>query len=248
MPRPGSAAPPGLDVIVHVGHNSQRDAMALAAHARQIGAAAIAATAPCYFRPETADDLIAFLRPVAAAAGSLPFYFYDIPAMTGVSFPADRILRLAASAIPTFAGLKFTSPDLMRLQACRAFEGGKYDILYGTDEALLAALSLGVKSAVGSTYNFAAPLYRRMMAAFKRGDMETARAEQLKSVELAQALLEHGVLRGGKAIMSLLGIDCGPVRPPLRAVEPDELREICRKVEALDIFSRPLELSGAIVR
>jgi len=242
------AAPAGLDVIVHVGHNSQRDAIALAAHAREIGAAAVAAMAPCYFLPETADDLIAFLKPVAAAAGNLPFYFYDIPTMTGVCFPADQILRLAASAMPNFAGIKFTSSDLMRLQACLAFEGGKYDILYGTDEALLAAVALGVKGGVGSTYNYAAPVYRRMMDAFNRGDMETARREQLKSVALIQALLEHGIFRGGKAIMSLLGIDCGPVRPPLRAVEPEELREIHQKVKSLGIFSRPLKLTAAVAK
>jgi N-acetylneuraminate lyase len=239
------AAPAGLDVIVQVGHNTQRDAIALAAHAREIGAAAVAAMAPCYFLPATVEDLIAFLQPIAAAAGKLPFYFYDIPTMTGVCFPADRILRLAASAIPNFAGLKFTSSDLMRLQACLAFEGGKYDILYGTDEVLLATVALGVKGAVGSTYNYAAPVYRRMMDAFHRGDMQAARSEQLASVELVAALLECGVLRAGKAIMSLLGIDCGPVRPPLRAVSADELREIYAKVQSMDIFSRPLKVTEA---
>jgi N-acetylneuraminate lyase len=240
------AAPPGLDVIVHVGHNTQRDAIALAAHAREIGAAAVAAMAPCYFLPETVEDLISFLQPIAAAAGSLPFYFYDIPSMTGVSFPADRIIRLAASAIPNFAGLKFTSSDLMRLQACLAFEGGKYDILYGTDEVLLATAALGVKGAVGSTYNYAAPVYRRMMDAFCRSDMEAARLEQLASVQLVQALVQHGVLRAGKAIMSLLGIDCGPVRPPLRPVSPEETQEIYNKVQLLDVFPRPLRLTGAV--
>src|SRR5687767_10773418 len=46
-----AVAPAGLDVIVHVGHNCQRDAADLAAHARDIGAAAVAALAPSYFRP-----------------------------------------------------------------------------------------------------------------------------------------------------------------------------------------------------
>jgi len=234
------AAPPGLDVIVQVGHNSQRDAVALAAHAREIGAAAVAALAPSYFRPASIEDLIVFLRPIAAASGELPFYYYDIPSMTGVSFPADRVMRLAAAQIPNFAGMKFTSSDLMGLQSCLAFGGGKYNILYGTDQVMLATLALGVKGAVGSTYNYAAPVYRRVMAAFNRGDLQTARREQLKSVELTQALLEHGTLRAGKAVMSLLGIDCGPVRPPLRPVDGDELVEIRRKIQSMDVFARPL--------
>jgi N-acetylneuraminate lyase len=236
------SAPANLDVIVHVGHNCQRDSMALAAHAREIGAAAVATMAPSYFKPATIADLIAFMQPIAAAAGDLPFYYYDIPSMTGVAFRGDLVLREAARAIPNFAGLKYTTPDLMRLQSCLAFENGKYDILYGSDEIHLAALALGVRGAVGSTYNYAAPVYNRVRKAFARNDFETARAEQRKSVALVEILFEHGVMRAGKAIMSLLGIECGPMRPPMKSVEKDELRVIYEKVRELDVFSAPLRM------
>lgn len=235
-------APAGLDVIVHVGHNCQRDAITLASHAREVGAAAVSALAPGYFKPASPEDLIAFLRPIAAAAGNLPFYFYDIPGMTGVSFPADRLLRLAVDAIPNFAGLKYTSSDLMRLQSCLALNDRRHEILFGSDEILLATLALGIEGAVGSTYNYATPVYRRVIDAFERGDLESARREQLRTVRLVEVLLEHGVLRAGKAIMSLIGIDCGPVRSPLKPVDAAERREIHRKLSALgDIFSAPLQ-------
>jgi N-acetylneuraminate lyase len=237
------AAAGGLDVIVHVGTNCQRDAIALAAHAREIGAAAVAALAPSYYRPATVADLVAFLRPIAAAAAPLPFYFYDIPQMTGVALPADRVLRECAATMPSFAGIKFSGPDLMRLQACLAFDDGRFDLLYGSDENLLAALSLGVRGGVGSTFNYAAPVYRRVIDAFACGDLNAARAEQRKSVAHVEVLLEHGVLRAGKAVMSLLGIDCGPVRPPFRPVDASELRAIHDKlVRHAEIFSRPLSL------
>lgn len=234
-------APAGLDVIVHVGHNCQRDAIALAAHAKEIRAAAVSALAPAYFKPATPRDLVEFLRPIAAAAGDLPFYYYDIPSMTGVTFPADRVLALAAAAIPNFVGLKYTSSDLMRLQSCLAFENGRYEILFGTDEILLAALGLGVQGGVGSTYNYAAPVYRRIYDAVARGDGVTARREQHKTVRLVEVLLEHGVLRTGKAIMSLIGHDCGPIRPPFAPVGKDELAEIRRKLSPLDIFVSSIE-------
>ncbi|QOV88854.1 dihydrodipicolinate synthase family protein [Humisphaera borealis] len=233
-------APAGLDVIVHVGHNCQREAMALAAHAKEIGAAAVSALAPSYFKPATPKDLVDFLRPIAAAAGTLPFYFYDIPSMTNVVFPADRVMKLAAEAIPNFVGLKYTSSDLMRLQSCLAFEGGKYEVLFGTDEILLATLALGIKGGVGSTYNYASPVYRRIYDAVARGDHDTARREQLKTVRLVEVLLEHGVLRTGKAIMSLIGHDCGPIRPPFAPVGKEELAEIRRKLAPLDIFVSPI--------
>ena len=237
------AAAGGMDVIVHVGTNCQQDAIALAAHAKAIGAAAVAALAPSYHRPATVADLVAFMRPIAAAAAPLPFYFYDIPQMTNVALPADRVLRESAAAIPTFAGIKFSGPDLMRLQSCLGFEDGRYDLLYGSDENLLAALALGVHGAVGSTFNYAAPVYRRVIDAFARGDLVAARAEQRKSVAHVEVLFEHGVLRTGKAIMSLLGIDCGPIRPPFPPVDAQELKDIHDKlVPHGEIFARPLRL------
>jgi len=233
-----------LDLIVHVGCNSQLEAVALSRHAGLEGADAIACFAPSYYVPETVDDLVDWLKPVASAAPGLPFYFYDIPDMTGVRFPMDDFMQTAAEQIPNFAGLKFTSTDLMRLQNCLDLDGGRFNILFGTDEVLLAALALGVTGGVGSTYNYAAPLYLRLLEAFERGDLEAARREQRKSVALVKALVDHGVLRAGKAIMTLIGIECGPVRPPVQPVDDEEMAEIFQAISHLDIFPRHLRLPG----
>ena len=236
-----AVAPAGLDVIVHVGHNCQRDAADLAAHACTIGAAAVAGLAPSYFRPASVDDLVDFLAPVAAAAGDLPFYYYVIPDMTGVRLPADAVFTALSARVPNFAGLKFTGSDLMRLQSCLALAGDGRDVLFGSDEMLLAAVALGARGAVGSTYNYAAPLYQRVLAHAAAGAWDAARAEQRKSVAIVGVLYRHGGLRVGKAIMKLIGIDCGPVRPPLRAVDDAELRAIRAGLAGLeDAFVRPV--------
>src|SRR5688572_17567701 len=76
----------GLRVIVHVGSNCLADARALAAQAQRLGAVAISALAPSYFKPRFLDVLIACCAEIASAAPETPFYYYDIPALTGVSF------------------------------------------------------------------------------------------------------------------------------------------------------------------
>ena len=76
-----------LKVIVHVGHNSLPESVSLARHAATIGADAISTVAPNYFKSQSVDDLLAFCIPVAKAAPALPFYFYEIPSLTGVSVP-----------------------------------------------------------------------------------------------------------------------------------------------------------------
>ena len=75
-----------LRLVVHVGSNCLADARALAAQAQSLGAAAISALAPSYFKPRSLSALVDCCREIAAAAPETPFYFYDIPILTGVSF------------------------------------------------------------------------------------------------------------------------------------------------------------------
>ena len=225
-----------LKLIVHVGHNSLPEAQALAADAAKNGADAISALAPNYFKPARVGDLVDFCGAVAAAAPDVPFYFYDIPALTGVNLSMPDFLAQAGERIPSFAGLKFTNPDFASLQQCLAKSGGPFDILYGNDEILLAALAFGVRGAVGSTYNLIAPTFHRILEAFARGDLKAARAEQLKSVEFVRICAGFGYLRAAKAAMSLLGVDCGPVRLPLQPLNEQERAGLFAALKASGLF------------
>lgn len=236
-----SAAGEALRIIVHVGHASLAECRALAAHAQKIGAAGVGCLAPFFFKPSSVEDLVLYCAEVAAAAPELPFYFYHIPSMTGVNFPAAEFLRAAANRIPNLAGIKFTFENLMDYADCVRFEGGRYDILFGRDEILLAGLSLGARGAIGSTYNFAAPVYHRIIAAFEKGDIATAQTEQARANAMISAFLRFGGLPAGKAIMKMIGIDCGPVRLPLRtltAVSEAKLREELERAGFFEFCSR----------
>lgn len=229
-----------VKLIIHVGHNSIEEAKGLAAHAARIGADATAAMAPSYFKPASVSDLVDFCAPVAKQAPNLPFYFYDIPSMTGVSLSMADFLETGGPRMPNLAGLKFTSLNLMSLQQCLAVENGRFNILFGSDEILLAALALGVHGAVGSTYNYAAPIYNDLLKAFAAGDLVKARNLQLRSVRLVEVLCQFGVLAAGKALMKQVGVDCGPVRPPVRALTELEMDRLREAVAALDVLGRPV--------
>ena len=223
-----------LRVIVHVGHTSLGDCRALAAHAQKIGAAAVGCMAPFLFKPKNADDLAAFLAEVAAAAPELPFYYYHIPCVTGVTVPALSFLKAAADKIPNLAGIKFTDENLMDYMACVRFEGGRYDVLFGRDELLLAGLSLGAQGAVGSTYNYAAPVYHRIIAAFKRGDLAAAQAEQARANAMIAILIRYGGSpAAGKGFMRAAGLDCGTVRLPLRPLTDEQAESLRAEAAAV---------------
>ncbi len=226
----------GVKLIVHVGHNSQADACSLAAHAEKIGADAIAAIAPSFFKPEGVEGIVTWCVPVAAAAPKTPFYYYHMPAMTGVNVPMADFLPAAAKRIPSFGGIKFTHENIMDYALALKAAGDKYDVLFGRDEILLSALALGAKGAVGSTYNYASALYNRIIAAFSAGDMETAAALQLDSMQFIAAFCKYGGMNANKAIPGLLGMEFGPVRPPMTPVSKDKVAAMKADLEKLGFF------------
>lgn len=229
-------APADLKVIAHVGHHSVSEASALSRHAAEVGAYGVAVTAPSFIKPETVAGLIDFCAPIAAAAPDLPFYYYHFPGLTGVDLSMRKFLEQGGPRIPNLAGIKYTHMDLFGYQQCLMVEGGRFDILWGVDEALLGALAVGAVGAVGSTYNYAAANYLQLMEAFAAGEMQEARRCSQASVALVEILVEYGVLASGKALMSLHGVDCGPPRPPVAALTAAKRDEMLARVEALGVI------------
>jgi N-acetylneuraminate lyase len=218
-------------VIAHVGCNSIQDARTLARRASNLGLSAISAVAPSYYKPENLAALIDWCADVAAQAPDLPFYYYDIPSLTGISLPADRFLVEAPAHIPTLAGIKFTNLDLVSYRKTLDVAGDHFDVPWGVDEALLGALATGARGGVGSTYNWAPRLYVGLMAAFARGDLAEARRLQSISIAMVDAMSAIGFMGAGKALMGRLGVPVGPARPPLAnptSVQMDALLEALR--------------------
>jgi N-acetylneuraminate lyase len=230
-------SPPGLKIIIHVGHTSHTVSKSLAAHAEEIGATAIGEIGPIFFKPTSVESLIEYSVATAASAGSLPYYYYHMPSMSGVDFSMYDFLQAAHERIPNLAGIKFTSENLMEFTLCQEFDNGTYDILFGRDELLLCGLALGAQGAVGSTYNFIAPLYHGIIEAFESLNLLEARRLQFLSIQVIQILLRTGsFLSAAKAVMKMLGLDLGIVRPPLQSISCAKVTELKSDLEKVGFF------------
>ena len=218
-----------LRIIVNVSHACLADARTLAEHAGEVGADALATMAPNFFKPADVTALVEYCAELASAS-ALPFYYYHMPAMTGVAMSMVDFLCQARERIPTFAGIKFTDYDLYEYRRCLTLAGERYDILCGRDEILLGALATGALGAVGSTYNYMAPVNLRMIAAFESGNMAKAQAIQASVAEVVAVLVRYGGLAAGKALMQTVGIDCGPVRSPLRPLTAKQIANLLRDI------------------
>lgn len=212
-------------VIVHVGTSNLKDSQELASHAEKIGVDAIACMAPNYNKPSNEEVLVQYMRRVAAAAPSTPFYYYDINFMTGVYLNTAKFLELAADEIPTLRGAKVSSPELPPLTDCLYAAGGRFQVMIGSDEQLLSALALGLRVPILNGH--LGGVFSRLKDAFDHNDLDTARREQ----KLARQLAILGQKYGGgapavKSLMRRLGVDLGSVRLPLTDLSPRQEQEL----------------------
>ena len=124
--------------------------------------------------------------------------------MTGTVFPMlDLIHEMEARKVNNFVGIKntgmYTYPGMMDAEKCIAYADGKYEVLFGRDELMPAALAIGIKGFIGSQYNFAAELYNQVRVAFDAGDLPGARAHQRpRALEMA---VGGGEVQGGVAVL-----------------------------------------------
>ena len=225
-----------IRVVAHVGSNCLEDAKYLAAAAADLGLFATATIAPNYYKPSSITSLVDWCAAIATAAPELPFYYYDMPSVTDVRFATDRFLIEALPRIPNLAGVKFTNSDLETYQRCLAVMDGRFDIPWGIDELLVEALALGAKGAVGSSYNFAAPLYLDLIAAFDRGDLESARSLQQRALAMIEAIAVIGYLGAAKAVMAWNGVPVGPARQPIDNPTHGQLEALREQLSELGVL------------
>ena len=226
----------GLVNIAHVGHNNLPDAQALVEAAQASGANAIGAMAPTFFKPASVDELIEWFALFTIATPEVPFYFYDIPSMTGVSLNTADFLRRGRERIPSLVGVKFTNPDQDLLKECMQVEDGAFDLLFGTDEKLIEGLEIGCRGAVGSSYSVAAPIYRKIIQSFEEGDLATAKQHQEYSIKFIDILYKYGYLPATKGLLEMLGVPCGPARPPLGNLTETARTSLKKELEEISFF------------
>jgi N-acetylneuraminate lyase len=221
-------------VMALVGGTSIEDAKDTARYAQQCGLYGVSFTAPFYFKPANVEMLTACCKEIADAVPDMPFYYYHIPVLNGVNFPMIDLLKNVEGKISNFAGIKYTHEDFMDFLSCLHFENGKYDMLWGRDESMLSALAVGAKGAVGSTFNYAAPLYYNLIDAFNQNDFKKAQALQQQSIDMITLLGKYGGIATGKAFMKLVGIDCGEFRLPVKNMSNEQFEAFKKEVEELN--------------
>lgn len=225
-----------LDLIIHTGALSITDSLELTRHSETLDILATSAIGPCFFKPASVDDLVDYCAQIAAAAPSKGFYYYH-SGMSGVNLDLEQFLIKGEQKIPNLSGAKFNNMDLYEYQRALRVSGGKFDVPFGVDEFLPAGLAVGAVGAVGSTYNYAAPLYLKIIEAFNNGDQALVATLMDRVIAIIRVLVEYGGVAAGKAAMQLHGIDAGDPRTPIRALTAAQKADVVAKMRDADFLN-----------
>lgn len=218
--------PEGFQIAVHAGAQTTADTVALAAHARDTGADAVAVIAPPYF-PLGEEELFPHLRAAADASDPLPFYVYEFAGRSGYPIPVTVVERLRG-ACPNLAGMKVSDTPWTAVEPY-VLDG--LDLFVGSEPLVLEGFAHGAAGAVSGL----ATAFPEIVAELVDGRTERAGEQVTTLRRLLAPLPFHAAL---KAILAARGVPVGPdVRAPLRTLSPrerDEALAAARAVGALD--------------
>lgn len=223
-----------VPVIVHTGALTTGESVRLSAHAQADGADAVSVKLPMIYSVGW-PGIQQHYRAVAAAT-TLPLYIYNEPGSAPDPL-TPAMFRDLCDDIPTLAGMKFTSRDLFQMRQFLDLEinGRRPNVLSGLEELLIGALAMGADGSVGLIYNLLPRLAVDIYEAFRRGDMQEAQTLQIRSnrvLDVWYAFEKVGGLSIFKAMLKLIGIDCGAGRPPHAPITDAQLEELSDALEA----------------
>lgn len=217
-----------IPVVAGTGSNDTRHSIALTREAESLGAAGVIVVAPYYSRPPQAG-IEAHFRAVAAAT-RLPVMLYDVPLRTGRRVAEDVLLRLFHE-VPNILAFKDATADPPAAAALVAQAGEHFDLYSGDDTYTLPLLAMGAVGVVGTTTHWTGPQFQRMIAAFRGGDVDGARAIQARLIESFRFVNSDDSVfpMSIKAMLRTLGMPVGDCRLPL-PLAPAGMEERAREV------------------
>ena len=206
-----AAAPASFQIAVHAGAQTTGDTVALAAHARDAGAAAVAVIAPPYY-PLGSRELFDHFVAAATACDPLPFYVYEFAARSGYAIPVD-VMRQLRKERGNVAGMKVSDTPF---DAVEPYLEDDWDVFVGSEPLVRAGMERGAVGAVSGLATawpsvVSALVHDHSPEAHLRVTELRARLEGIPfQSALKQVLLDEGVLPRAD------------VRPPLRGLTLEE--------------------------
>ena len=213
-----ASRPEGFQIAVHAGAQTTMDSAAIAGHAREHGADAVALIAPPYF-PLDPEELVRHFVTVASACDPLPFYIYEFASRSGYAIPLDVIERVRGRS-PNLRGMKVSDTPFTAVEPYLTLQG--LDVFIGNEPLVVEGLDRGAAGAVSGL----AAAFPEIVASLVHDRDQVAHARVSELRRALQGIPFHAALK--EMLVSTDVLISADVRPPLRGLSDPERASVLR--------------------
>jgi 1-pyrroline-4-hydroxy-2-carboxylate deaminase len=224
-----------VPVVTGVSEFDTRRAIAYAKDAEKLGADGLMLLPAMVYVPKP-EELVAHFKAVAEST-SLPIMLYNNPPAYRVNIGADVLKAL--EGIPNIAAVKESAPDPRRFTDLINEFGDRFELFAGLDDVALEGLMLGAKGWVSGLTSAFPQESVQLVAAFERGDWETARMIYRWFMPLLHLDAEHDLVQSIKLAEQIMGRGSERVRMPRMPLTGARRAEVTAMVEKA-AATRPL--------
>jgi 4-hydroxy-2-oxoglutarate aldolase len=226
--------PKGRPMLVGTGRESTRATIAASKRAAALGADAVMARTPSFYKPQMTSENFVRHYTELADASPVPVLLYNVTMYTGVNLLPDAVEKLSEHR--NIVGLKDSGNDMLQIGDYLTRSAPGFTVLAGAAPTLFTAAALGVHGAVLALAGLVPDLCVQLFEHVKAGRVDDARALQRRLLPLARSIGPIYGVPGLKAALDLIGLTGGVPRAPLRPVAPAVVETIRGQLAALDLI------------
>jgi 4-hydroxy-2-oxoglutarate aldolase len=217
--------------LAGTGAESTFETLALTRFAASIGSDYAILVTPHYNRRSFSSRSLVEHYHRVAEASAIPVVVYHIPACTGLALEPTTVARIAEH--PNVAGIKDSSGDVLALQETKRLCPEEFAVLTGSAQILLAASTVGAQGAILADACAAWDEPAELLEALAVGDIDRARAIQMRLARFSRDVVVGYGIPGVKALLDRMGFYGGPPRLPLLPLASDAADDVERALGAL---------------
>ena len=223
-----------VPVFVHVGAWNQADTIELAKHAVAIGADGIGVVTPSFYKLSD-EGLIDFYKAVSASVPEdFPIYMYGIK-QNAINDLNKYVCETVARSCKNVVGVKYSFPDMTRLQELMTVNDGEFDVLVGPDHLFEAVCAVGGKGVVSGNAMIVREHYKALWDAIQAKDYDLATRIQRRTNVLNATMCAINNIAAYKVILKEEGVIATTnVRRPFENLTPAQERELLDAMKRLD--------------
>ena len=218
-----------IPVIVGAGSNCTQTQLEKSRKYHDLGADGLLLITP-YYNKANDEGMYRHFATVADTVDT-PVILYNVPGRTGCAISPACCARLAKH--PNIAGIKEASGNISYTAKIARLLSDDFCMFSGNDDMIVPVMSLGGCGVISVWANICPKACHDLVAAFAAGDVTTARAIQLKYLELINALFCEVNPIPVKEAMNQLGMNVGGYRLPLCEISEAGRETVRRALEVL---------------